>query len=185
MIVTKKNTTILTNILSWLPENNTPTLIIDDESDNASVNTSKEDENPKAINSKIRLLIARCQKVAYVAYTATPYANIFIDPEREDEVNEQAESGNVRTLVDLYPRDFIVALQAPTNYCGGDFFYSNSEDIENASSVKVMIDDAENYFPLKHKKDDTVLELPPSLKAAIYEFYLAIAVKELRRKRKK
>ena len=185
VIVTKKNTTILTNILSWLPENNTPTLIIDDESDNASVNTSKEDENPKAINSKIRLLIARCQKVAYVAYTATPYANIFIDPEREDEVNEQAESGNVRTLVDLYPRDFIVALQAPTNYCGGDFFYSNSEDIENASSVKVMIDDAENYFPLKHKKDDTVLELPPSLKAAIYEFYLAIAVKELRRKTNK
>ncbi|MFQ3251642.1 MAG: hypothetical protein ACI9O6_003492 [Glaciecola sp.] len=185
VIVTKKNTSILTNILSWLPENKTPTLIIDDESDNASVNTSKEDEDPKAINRKIRLMIARCQKVAYVAYTATPYANIFIDPERQDDVDDQTGEGTKQTLEDLYPRDFIVALQAPTNYCGGDFFYSNNEEIEHASSVKVMVDDAEDYFPLKHRKDDPVIGLPPSLKMAIYEFYLAIAVKDLRRKRNK
>jgi hypothetical protein len=184
VIVTKKNSSILTNILSWLPENETPTLIIDDESDNASVNTSKEDDDPKAINRKIRLIISRCQKVTYVAYTATPYANIFIDPERQDSVDDQSGEDNKVEMEDLYPRDFIVALMAPPNYCGGDFFYSNDEEIDrHAISVKEIVEDAEDYFPLKHKKDDPVLGLPLSLKTAIYEFYLAIAVKSLRRKR--
>ena len=56
-----------------------PILVIDDEADNASVNTGSEEEDPKTINRLIRQMLARCKRVSYVAYTATPFANIFID----------------------------------------------------------------------------------------------------------
>lgn len=189
VIVTKKNSSILSNILNFLSSQThgdnvqdtirVPTLIIDDESDNASVDTSKEDEDPKAINKKIRLLVNMCNQVSYVAYTATPYANIFIDPELEKQ-----DSNTGMTLVDLYPKDFIVALKAPSNYCGGEFFYSDDPDIKFADKVKVLIEDAgeENAFPLTHKKKDTPSILPQSMKVAIYEFFIAIAVKTIRRK---
>jgi hypothetical protein len=190
VIVTKKNSSILSNILNFLSGQThgekiqdtirVPTLIIDDESDNASVDTAKEDEDPKAINKKIRLLVNMCNQVSYVAYTATPYANIFIDPDLE---KQDSESGV--TLVDLYPKDFIVALKAPSNYCGGDFFYSDDPDIKYADKVKVLIEDAgeENAFPLKHTKKDIPTILPKSLKKAIFEFFLAIAIKSIRRKK--
>ena len=76
-------------------------LVIDDESDYASINT-KGEEDPTVINEKIRLLLQKFKR-AYVAYTATPYANIFIDHEaKNDEIGK-----------DLFPRDFIYALDAP------------------------------------------------------------------------
>ena len=54
--------------------------LIDDEADNASINT-KDKENPTAINAAIRKLLILFSKANYVGFTATPYANIFIDPE--------------------------------------------------------------------------------------------------------
>lgn len=187
VVVTQKNSSILKNLITFLLNQvhgesykniiDTPTLIIDDESDNASVDTSKEDEDPKAINHKIRMLVNMCKRVSYVAYTATPYANIFIDPELTKMDKDSGEE-----LIDLYPRDFIVALKAPSNYCGGSFFYSDDEDIEYATSVKKYIDDAEEIFPLNHKKNHSVDALPHSLHNAIYEFIIAIAIKSIRRR---
>lgn len=187
VIVTKKHSTILSNMIEFLSRQNhgegiagkitVPTLIIDDESDNASVDTAKEDEDPKQINRKIRLLVKICKQVSYIAYTATPYANIFIDPDR---IKVDSETGI--ELIDLYPRDFIVALKAPTNYCGGDFFYSDDDEIKHATYVKHLIDDAGEVFPLNHQKNDPVNFLPNSLKKAIYEYFLAIAIKSIRRK---
>lgn len=194
VIVTKKETNGLSTIIKFLEGQGYgasrrniipfPTLIIDDESDNASVDTSKDGEDPKAINKKIRILVALCKKVAYVAYTATPYANIFIDPEASSSVSvDNQQNDHKIDIVDLYPQDFIVALNAPSNYCGGDFFYSDNPDIENSSAVKRFIFDAEQHFPLNHKKNWSVSALPQSLKEAIHEFYIAVAIKSIRRKK--
>ena len=179
IIVTKKNVTLLKYLLKWLKRQDddtsggvdSPVLIIDDEADNASVNTGKEDEEPKAVNRGIREVIAACNKVAYVAYTATPFANIFIDPEGFDNTD----------LIDLYPRDFIVALQAPPNYCGGKFFYYDDLDIEDRRITKQFVSDAEIFFPLSHKSRDEPLGLPPSLKRALRHFFISCAIKDIRR----
>ncbi|MGR5962275.1 hypothetical protein ACT7DN_15410 [Bacillus paranthracis] len=88
-------------------------LVIDDESDYASINTNKE-EDPTVINEKIRMLLQKFKKSAYVAYTATPYANIFID-----HVANNDETGR-----DLFPSDFIYALDAPSNYFGAEKNFS-------------------------------------------------------------
>ena len=55
-------------------------LLIDDEADNASINTSKSKEDPTRINKLIREMAALFTKSNYVGFTATPYANVFIDP---------------------------------------------------------------------------------------------------------
>ena len=88
VFVVKKNKYILNNLIRWLRNNNTvleqkidlPMLLIDDEADNASVNTNPEDEDPTKINEAIRTLLALFRKASYLGITATPYANIFIDP---------------------------------------------------------------------------------------------------------
>ena len=112
LVVIKKHTKTLSHLLEWLDKHyknqvDKAMLVIDDESDYASINT-KEENNPTIINEKIRLLLHKFKKSAYVAYTATPFANIFIDH----------EAGNDRIGRDLFPRDFIYALEAPTNYIG-------------------------------------------------------------------
>jgi hypothetical protein len=180
IIVTKKNATLLQYLLDWLKRQadksgegvDTPILIIDDEADNASVNTGKEDESPKAVNLGIREVISACNRVSYIAYTATPFANVFIDPESKSD-----SSG----LVDLYPRDFIVALQAPSNYRGGKFFYYDEPDSDEDLITKQFISDAETYFPLSHKSRHDPAGLPPSLKRALKQFFIVCAIKDIRR----
>lgn len=170
LLVIKKNTTTLNSVISWLQKqykNKVPDhamLVIDDESDYASVNT-KEDEDPTAINKGIRTLLNLFSKNAYVAYTATPYANIFIDHEAE----------NDKYGLDLFPRDFIYALEAPSNYFGARkiFLDSNDKHLE-------IVTDYEDYIPIKHKKDHELLSLPDSLCEAIQVFILNIVIRNLR-----
>ncbi|MGJ1396474.1 Z1 domain-containing protein [Sphingobacterium multivorum] len=170
LLVIKKNTTTLNSVISWLQKqykNKVPDhamLVIDDESDYASVNT-KEDEDPTAINKGIRTLLNLFSKNAYVAYTATPYANIFIDHEAE----------NDKYGLDLFPRDFIYALEAPSNYFGARkiFLDTNDKHLE-------IVTDYEDYIPIKHKKDHELLLLPDSLYEAIQVFILNIVVRNLR-----
>ena len=91
-------------------------LVIDDESDYASINT-KEEEDPTTINRHIRKLLESFQKGSYVAYTATPYANIFIDHEAFRDLRR-----------DLFPKDFIYALDAPSNYFGARKVFLDTDD---------------------------------------------------------
>ena len=178
LLVTKKNHTILNNILRWLESQKSettgrfelPTLIVDDEADNASVNTADEGEDPKAINRLIRSILASCSKVSYVAYTATPFANVFIDPD--------ADSGG---MVDLFPSHFIVCLNPPSNYCGGKFFYASDDAYEESRYVRRSIYDCESYIPLGHKSDHSPNAIPPSMKEAIASFFVAAAIKDIRR----
>ncbi|GHE49596.1 Z1 domain-containing protein [Sphingobacterium griseoflavum] len=170
LLVIKKNTTTFKSVISWLEKQyknkilDHAMLVIDDESDYASVNT-KEDEDPTAINKGIRKLLSLFSKSSYVAYTATPYANIFIDHEAENE-----DYG-----LDLFPRDFIYALEAPSNYFGARkiFLDSNDKHLETVS-------DYEEYIPVKHKKDHEISSLPSSLHEAIQVFLINIAIRNLR-----
>jgi hypothetical protein len=113
-------------------------LMIDDEADNASVNT-KGNDDPTAINKNIRKILRLFSKASYVGFTATPYANIFIDPDSTQEMLDD----------DLFPRDFIYALEAPTNYIGASRMFP-----ENGQYHYMIHDnsDCESYVPIKHKE---------------------------------
>ncbi len=94
VFVIKKNVSILKNLIDWLKNNNLslseyPMLLIDDEADHASVNTKKDELDPTKTNERIRDLLEIFPKNVYLGYTATPFANIFIDPETpEDMMND-------------------------------------------------------------------------------------------------
>ncbi len=176
LIISKKNKSILEEINVWLGRQNSggkklqsPVLIIDDEADNASVDTAKPDQEPRAINKAIRNMLKLCDRVSYVAYTATPFANIFIAPDDYTDASE---------MKDLFPEDFIVALSPPSNYRGGKFFFI---DDDTASQATILIKDAENKIPLKHKSGFAVSELPESLIEALGTFFVAAAIKDIRR----
>ena len=144
-----------------------PMLLIDDEADNASINTNKEDLDPTRTNAMIRRILGLFAKSCYVGYTATPFANIFINPDDyNDEVREE-----------LFPRDFIYCLDAPTTYFGAEKVFLNDE---TSQSIVKPIDDCEDFLPYSHKRDDFVPELPPSLYRALDEFIVARAIRNLR-----
>lgn len=174
LFVLKKNKNVLEKLEQWLRLYNTtqgqtiqlPMLLIDDEADSASVNT-KTDEDPNAINKCIRMLLKLFSKANYVGFTATPFANIFINPESTQEMLHD----------DLFPRDFIYALEAPSNYVSASSIYS--ENGRHSYMLKSN-DDCGLDIPEKHKKDDIVKTLPPSLKEAIASFFIANAVRDLR-----
>jgi len=173
-IVIKKNVSVLKTLNKHLQGQDLsliPILLIDDESDNASVNTAKEDEDPKAINREVRNMLNNAQRITYLAYTATPMANIFIPPDGSD--NEYEES-----LLDLFPSDFLVYLEPPTNYCGGEWFFLDEDKDENPLEE---IEDNYPLMPAKHKKDFLIENLPESLIDAIGYFIIAGAIKDLRR----
>lgn len=167
LIVIKKNSSTLKNVVSWL-EAQYPNgvsehamLLIDDESDYASINT-KEKEDPTIINKRIRKLISLFNKTSYVAFTATPYANIFIDH----------EASNTEVGLDLFPKDFIYLLEPPSNYLGAKHYF-----VDNPGNHIVNINDHEEAFPLNHKISHTVVEIPNSLIEAILLFYLNVGIR--------
>jgi hypothetical protein len=170
VLVIKKNASILSNLTEWLERNyknvisEHAMLVIDDESDYASVNTKKASD-PTSINSKIRTLLSLFHKRAYVAYTATPYANIFIDYKAE----------NSQYGKDLFPKDFLYTLDAPTNYFGGKEVF-----IKNPDRYLVKIDDHQDILPVKHKIDDHLESLPLSLYDAIRVFLINVSIRNLR-----
>lgn len=170
LIVIKKNTSTLRSVISWLEKQyknkvaDHAMLVIDDESDYASVNT-REEEDPTAINGGIRRLLSLFSRSAYVAYTATPYANIFIDHE--------AENDSVGR--DLFPKDFIYALDAPTNYFGARKIFLDTD-----RKHLVEVTDNEDDLPTGHNIGLELLSIPNSLKEAIQVFLLNIATRNLR-----
>ena len=175
VFVIKKNTHTLRNLLNWLKAHNArrgmttvsePMLLIDDEADNASINISKGRDEVSRINGQIRAILKSFDRSTYVGYTATPFANIFVDPEDEDEMVGQ----------DLFPRDFVVSLDPPKNYFGPERVFGS----EGASTPVRRIADNEDWLPIKHKIDHVVLGLPPSLKSAIRDFLLARAIRLVR-----
>jgi len=190
LLVVKKNGSVLGHLNRWLAGrygekdsktgrviiHDVPLLLIDDECDNASINTRDEDANPTTINARIRELLHSFSQSSYVGYTATPFANIFINLNtRTDQHGDE-----------LFPRDFIVNLPAPDNYIGPVRFFGLAADpeagLEAQDSLPVIryIEDYEDWVADKHKPDYVPGSLPFSLKKALKSFIISCATRMAR-----
>lgn len=182
LVVAKKNKAVLERLATWLRARNAdrrsgsidlPMLLIDDEADNASINTKKDPNETTAINKAIRDLLGLFERSSYVGFTATPFANIFVDPSSTDEMLGD----------DLFPRDFIHVLRPPDNYVGMDRLFPAGEDVPSSGNTILTVDDAEAWLPGGHKKDHEPGPMPDSLLLALRCFLLACAVRDLRAQR--
>ena len=171
IFVIKKNPNTLRNLIEWLTAHNAqqgtstvrePMLLIDDEADNASINIRHGQNEVSRINGQIRELLRLFDRSCYVGYTATPFANIFIDPDSEDTMLGD----------DLFPRDFIVSLDPPDNYFGATKVF-----IENSEHTVHHVDDNADLLPLKHPIHHHVTGLPETLETAVRVFVVARAIR--------
>ena len=179
VLVIKKNHRTLGNLLDWLRDNSArgdlemidqPMLLIDDEADNASINTAYNKNLITKINGQIRDLLNMFHRSCYVGYTATPFANIFIDPDEDDEMFNE----------DLFPRDFIIGLDAPTNYFGPSKVFIDGMPEDVAPVWLRYINDNEDIIPVKHKIDHNLDVIPQSLLMALRAFVLSRTIRDLR-----
>jgi hypothetical protein len=167
-----------------------PVLLIDDEADQASINTktnrppdpsvSDEDDSdnnqaPSKINALIRSILKRTTKAAYIAYTATPFANILINPDAVDR----------RVGDDLFPKDFVIQLPRPDGYTGTEELFGVSA--QGRDVLRTVPE--EDVHELRAKRGRRTAEviigqqrnaLPASLSDALVSFCLAGSVRTLR-----
>ena len=171
VFVIKKNSSTLKNLIEWLREHssrggfqsiNEPMLLVDDEADNASINIAHGAGEVSRINGQIRELLHIFDCSCYVGYTATPFANIFIDPDTDDQMRGE----------DLFPRSFIMSLDPPSNYFGATTVF-----LDDSDRYIRHIEDNEDVLPLKHSKEIVVTSLPPSLADAVRAFILGRAIR--------
>lgn len=165
--VLEKLNTDLRRLRTHLEE--VPCLIIDDESDQASVNTrkpsSREEKQRTKTNDRIVTLVGLLPRAQYIGYTATPFANVFIDP------------GDVK---DLFPKDYIIALGRPTGYMGvSDFFDLGEDGIDLAEDEKPTGFLSKERAFIRNVKDPD--ESDSHLPKAIRSFLLAGAIKLYRK----
>ena len=173
-------------------------LIVDDEADHATINTKpasepnpdlpvgledemddEEDQDAEIsdvtkINSYIRMILGLFKQRAYVGYTATPFANVLIDP----------DSVHPALGKTLYPRDFIIALPKPQGYIGLEEFFPSPDAEEELEHHLVHVIDREEALLLRELDASTEPEkstdVPPALQRAMMDFYLSGAVRTLR-----
>jgi hypothetical protein len=197
IFVIKKNVSVLQKLLNWLKDYNLdpvkqyvdqPMLLIDDEADNASVNTRKDETDPTRTNKLIRNICDLFKNATYVGFTATPFANVFIDPDSVDSMKR----------ADLFPEHFIYVLPTPSTYIGAEKIFDPNgschsnlryiSDIEEPDYFSQEYKDAKEEDPeslncgtfyYKHLKEWHG-KLPNSLHQAILCFYLANVVRDLR-----
>ena len=184
LLVVKKNGPVLRRLLRWLDEapvevrRTLPFLLIDDEADQASVDTrgtyqaedeppDPEYEPPSVINGLIRDLLQHFERRAYIAYTATPFANILIPHDTAD-----PRVGN-----DLYPKDFIVDLPKPPGYFGAEEFFGRMDAVTGTEVGGLDV--------VREVTDADIVTLeqgqaPASLATALLDFVLAGAARAQR-----
>ncbi len=151
-------------------------LVIDDEADLASPNAGKTDEDPTITNRLIRELLRELPTVSYVGYTATPFANILINP-----FPTGVAGDDEGCLEDLYPRDFIIALPRPDGYFGTEDIFgrapANAED-EGADGMDVVRDvGPDEARLLSASGTGASLDRAPGLRNAIRWFVLAVGAR--------
>lgn len=179
LAVVKKNKWVLQRFLRKLRQTNaatlenTPFLIIDDECDQASVNSARYDKEVTRTNELIRLILKEIPRVAYVGYTATPFANVLIDPRVPD---------------DLYPRDFIHALPKPDAYFGAEQLFGRQaldgefgEDSDGYDMIReIPEEDAAGLRPSRGKASSFKATVSGSLDEAVRYFLLVTAARVVR-----
>ncbi|SDY43363.1 Z1 domain-containing protein [Eubacterium barkeri] len=177
LFVVKKNVKILKALEEWFNTSHNADgkveyslLLIDDESDNASVNTGKQDEDPTATNAAIVRILNLFRKASYIGFTATPFANIFINPQTDEEMEKES----------LFPKDYIYSLNAPDNYTGArDIFSENASDAYMIQEINVPEIENETCLPLKQKSGHHVTFIPKDMKEAINAFFIANTIRDL------
>ena len=205
ILVVKKNKSRLHRLINWMDgkvPSHVPVLIIDDEADQASINTGSnripfrestdllrgddfdgdhpdpDELNPSAINFAVRRLLGVFERCSYVAYTATPFANVLIHPSAMDK-----EAG-----VDLFPTDFILSLPQPPGdqYVGAERLFGRDRlpgEAEDADSdgldvIEIVPDyEVDLLVPPRGERDGFVPTIPPSLDHALSDFVLATAAR--------
>jgi hypothetical protein len=193
LVVAKKIPPILRRLNQWISDldgqlGDIPVLVIDDEADQASINTKgnrkdpsvdeelEADSNePSLTNALIREILQRIPRATYIAYTATPFANILIDPGAND-----AQVG-----IDLFPKDFVVQLPRPEGYTGTEELFGISSAGRDVMR-SVADDDVRALKSKRRKKRDKLIvedepSLPQSLCDAVLVFVVAGAIRLLRR----
>ena len=163
-IVVKKNKKRLKNLIKCLDRaqslgilDDCPIMVIDDEGDQASLSPQCDNDKATAINKLIVEVLTR-PRISYVAYTATPFANFFV---------------NAYYPENLYPRDFILSLAESDSYFGSRKLFGASGDPEISSVIDISEVEANGYLP------------PPpvdskSLTDAIKWFLMSATVRRLR-----
>ena len=208
VLVVKKNSKLLGHILTWArgvaggedPANklisDIPLLLVDDEADNASINVKDiagtnggDEDSVSAINGKIREILSTFEKSAYVGYTATPFANIFVNPSAQTEKHGE----------DIFPRSFIINVKAPSNYVGPTKVFGLDGDpdagIPPQNALPIVRDlhgepfsadyMDDKAFKQPHKITHVPTVLPASLKLAVRCFILVCAARRARGQGKK
>ena len=182
LAVVKKNAARLRALKKWLkgahPDTlaRTPVLVIDDEADQASINTAKDRDRATRINRLIREVLELLPRSSYVGYTATPFANILIDPTDPQ---------------DLYPRHFIVDLPRSAEYVGPETIFGREPlefdpdgggAEEGEDMIRPIEDDELGDLKPKGAADrwDFRPHITPSLEVAIQWFLLSTAARRAR-----
>ena len=207
LFVVKKNGSVLRNLLAWVRwaanarderarpyVKDVPLLVIDDEADQGSIDTRAgafdadgrpdPDHDPTVLNKRIRQLLHLFDQSAYVGYTATPFANIFVHERAHTEKEGE----------DVFPRSFIIALPTPSSYVGPSrvFGYENDDGdpVPGLPIIRTVADHAvtrepretEGWMPPKHQTTHRPLfesldQVTPSLRDAIRSFILVCAAR--------
>lgn len=189
LLIVKKNAKVLENLNNWIarlpgPAKAPPVLVIDDEADQASVDTGdqplledgtfKEEYDPKRVNGEIRKLLMKFERRVYVGYTATPFANIFIHDERS-----ARDFGP-----DLFPSTFIASLTPPVDYFGPAAVFGTNDEADNRGLplVRPLDQLGEGWIPETHDKTlkprfNGLDVIPPSLEQAIDSYLLTCAAR--------
>lgn len=213
LFVVKKNGSVLQNLLRWVKwaanatdehgqpyVSGVPLLVIDDEADQGSIDTkdgafdehgnAEPEHEPSVLNRRIRQLLNLFDQSAYIGYTATPFANIFIHEGAKTETEGE----------DLFPRSFIVSLPTPSDYIGPAQVFGYEDDegrtvaglpivrLVNDHAATLQMDEDQGWIPPRHRSDHTPLhdgldQVPGSLREAIYAFVLVCAARAARGQR--
>ncbi|MBC6316104.1 Z1 domain-containing protein [Listeria grandensis] len=173
--VVKKNPSVLRDLIKYIGNSdisnfNRNVLIIDDEADQASVNTAvaTKGEGPKTVNKLIRQLLRLFDRKSYIGYTATPFANFLINTEED-----HSEVGR-----DLFPKDFVISLPKPRGYYGPEEYFN---DLAKERNPLRFIDYSESTELAKISDDEAVI--PSGLSEAIRHFLIVAAIRELSEQR--
>jgi hypothetical protein len=178
LAVVKKNSAVLKKLVKDLKAiranlGEIPALIIDDEADQASINTkdprkdTPERRERTAINKLIAELLSELPRAQYIGYTATPFANVFVDPDDVD---------------DVFPKDFIVSLDPPAAYMGGKQFHDLDRDPDQDEGETTLAVSNEKAFVrglyADLENDDPARRL--EIRNALDSFVLSGAIKLFR-----
>ena len=189
--IIKKQHTVLGKVFNWFYDideevlSSHSTIIIDDEADNATIDVSNDyeesddpytaDDDPSLTNRLIKQIRNLFPKICYIGYTATPFANVLIDPFEEHESYRES----------LYPRDFIISLPKPFGYTGVKELFPNLVDTEFNLNKEL----SDNVFIINNNDHNQLIDslsvnfidiIPESLKKAFYRYLITALVKKKR-----